>query len=969
MLKSVHKRSLVAPPLLALALSACATIGVPAGDSVASVDPIPVAPATEQTGETAWRHPVYDIPADPAVRYGMLDNSMKYAVMRNDTPEDTASIRFGFDVGFVDEYESELGLAHLVEHMAFNGSTNVPEGEMIRILEREGLQFGPDTNASTSFEETIYKLDLPRNDPALLDTGLMLMRETASELTLAADAIDRERGIILSETRTRNNFQLRRAKDYFEFISPGTRYASRFPGEAASEIIETATAQTVQGLYERYYRPDNATLVVVGDFDPALVEQKIREEFSDWQAPASVLEVTDKGSIDFDRPLSAETFVDPDVPYIVSIDQFSPWVDRPQTVEEFRQVLLFNLGTAILNRRFEKIANSADAPILGGGASSSDFFEIAQQASVTVQGKEGDWRKALQVGEQELRRALVHGFGEGELAEQVANVDLVFRNAASQADARRNNALAERILATEQQEDLFTTPQTRLEIFNRLKPEITVEAVSEAFRDHFRGSGPLIHVSTKEPIAGGEEAILDVFRQSQQLAVAAPEMTEAVSFAYTDFGTPGTVAADSTIEDLGVRTIRFGNNAMLNLKPTDFEEGRMRYHVRIGEGQLGLPKDQAAIPLFMNSMFAQVGLGQHSFDELQQILAGRQVNYGLGIADDHFHVSGTSTMADFPLQMQVSAAYLTDPGYRPEAQARWEGLVPPFTAQLDATPQNVASRDSGRIVASGDPRFGIPPEGDLLAVQLSDVQAVLDPLIARAPVEITVVGSFDEQAVIDAVASTFGALPERRMELEPYPAARQVSFPQDVTPVTLYHAGEPDQALIQAFWPTGDDADYSEEITLNLLARAMRLRLTETIREELGATYSPGIASSMSDIYENYGTIQTSVVVQPEQAEEVFDAIGEIASELRSELISADLLSRARAPYLEQIRNSRRENGYWLSATEAAQLRGERLDRIRDQEDLVRAVTPAQLQAAAQRYLDPDMQLRIRIVHESLGTD
>lgn len=966
---TARSRSFAALPLLALALSACATTTPPNTQNAAPVEPSPLSVTAQPSGETAWGHPIYDVPGDPAVRYGVLDNGMKYAIMRNDTPEDTASIRFGFDVGFIDEYDSERGLAHFIEHMAFNGSTNVPEGEMIKILEREGLQFGPDTNASTSFEETIYKLDLPRNDPALLDTGLMLMRETASELTLAAEAIDRERGIIVSETRTRNNYQLRRAHDYFAFVSPGTKYPERFPGESASETVRTASAETMQGLYERYYRPDNATLVVVGDFDPAVVEQKIVEEFSDWQEPASSLDITEPGTIDFDRPLSADTFIDPDVPYIVSIDRFSPWIDRPQTIAEFRRGLLLSLGTAILNRRFERIAISPDAPILGGGASASDFFELAEQASVTVQGKEGDWRKALQTGEQEWRRAIEHGFGEGELAEQLANFDLAFRNAAAQADARRNNALAEQILATEQDEDLFTTPQTRLELFNRLKSEITAEAVTEVFREHYRGSGPLIHVSAKEPIAGGEEAILDVYRQSQQVAVAAPEAAEAVSFAYTDFGTPGAVVADSTIDDLGVRTIRFDNNVMLNLKQTDFEPGRMRYHVRIGEGQLGLPKEQSAISLFMNSMFAQVGLGEHSYDELQQILAGKQVTYGLGIADDHFHVAGTSTMADFPLQMQVSAAYVTDPGYRPEAQARWDGLVPPFTAQLDSTPQSVASRESGRIAAGGDPRFGIPSEDALLAVELPEVEAAIDPLLAGAPIEITVVGEFDEQEVIDAVAQTFGALPERRIELNEYAAARQVNFPSDPAPVTLYHAGEPDQALIQAYWPTGDDANYEEEVTLSLLARVMQLRLTDKIREELGATYSPGIGAAMSDVYDDYGVIQTSVVIAPDQAASVFEAIGDIAAELRSDPVDADVLSRARMPYLEQIRNSRSENGFWLNAIEAAQLRSDRLDRIRTQEDLVLAVTPEQLQAAAQLYLDQEKQLRITIVHESLKPD
>lgn len=960
------RRAHFALPLLAFGLSACATtapVETRAVDApVAVATAIPVQPS----GATAWGNPVYDIPADPAVRYGVLDNGMKYAILRNDTPEETGSIRLGFDVGWVDEYDSEIGLAHLIEHMAFNGSINVPEGEMIKLLEREGLAFGPDTNASTGFEDTIYKLDLPRNDAELLDTGLMLMRETASNLTLAPDAIDRERGIILSETRTRNNFQIRRFKDYFEFVSPGTKYATRFRADGTSENVERASAETVRGLYERYYRPDNATLVVVGAFDPEMVEREIRERFSDWQKPSSALEVTELGAIALDRPAEAHNFVDPDVQYIVSIDRFAPYVDRPDSVAGFRESLLVNLGTAILNRRIERIANAANAPILGGGASSSDFFELANQASMTIQGREGDWQQALRTGEQEWRRAVQYGFTSAELAEQLANFETRFRNAADQAAARRNNYLAEQILSTERSEDLFTTPQTRLAIFQQLKADLTADAVGAAFREHFAGSEPLIHVSTKEPVAGGEQAILAEYNQSSQIAVSAPQETQVSEFAYTDFGTPGSVVASETIDDLDVRTIRFDNNVLLNLKPTTFEEGKLRYRVRIGEGILGLQPADYAVPLFMNSMFAQVGLGQHSYDELQQILAGRQIAYGLGVASDHFHVSGTSTMRDFPLQMQVSTAYLTDPGYRAEAQARWEGLVPPFVAQLDSTPQSVAGRDAARIAANDDPRFGIPAEDQLLAVTLEQVRQAVDPLLADAPIEITVVGEFDEQQVIDAVAQTFAALPERRSTLQPFDAARQVSFASDLAPVTLYHAGEPDQALIQTYWPTSDDDDYREEITLNLLARVMDLELNEKIREELGATYSPQIGSSMSDVFDDYGTLQTSVIVNPGQADEIFEAVDEIAAELARGPVDQDLLARARTPYLERVRNSRRENSFWLSTLDSAQLRSERLDRIRQQEALIREVTPEQLQAAAARYLDRDKQLRIRIIHQSL---
>ena len=238
------RRALLALPLLALAIS-------PPGHAQETE-----AATRQASATTGWGLPIYDIAPDASVRYGMLPNGLRYAILRNTTPEKAVVIRFGFDVGWVDEEDDELGLAHFIEHMAFNGSTKIPEGEMIKLLEREGLAFGADTNASTGFEETIYKLDLPRNDPALLDTALMLMRETASELTIAPEAVDRERGVIQSETRTRNTYAIRRIKHYLKFIAPQTRYSARFRADGTNENIDSAPAERLKELYARYYRPD-----------------------------------------------------------------------------------------------------------------------------------------------------------------------------------------------------------------------------------------------------------------------------------------------------------------------------------------------------------------------------------------------------------------------------------------------------------------------------------------------------------------------------------------------------------------------------------------------------------------------------------------------------------------------------------------------------------------------------------------
>ena len=259
--------------------------------------PAPVAPEHE------WPFAESDLPVDPEYRFGRLDNGMRYIIRPNGTPAGQGIVQFWVDAGSIAETDEERGYAHFIEHMAFNGSTRVPEGEMVKLLEREGLAFGPDTNASTNFDVTTYRLNLPRNDQALLDTALMLMRETASELTFSPEAVEREKGIVLSERRVRDTYELRNLVDNLGFLYPGARFVDRL-AIGTAESLQAATPERLRALYQRLYRPENTAVIVIGDFDADAVEAAIVEHFAGWQAQP-VVSAVGAGPIDFDR--SGET--------------------------------------------------------------------------------------------------------------------------------------------------------------------------------------------------------------------------------------------------------------------------------------------------------------------------------------------------------------------------------------------------------------------------------------------------------------------------------------------------------------------------------------------------------------------------------------------------------------------------------------------------------------------------------------
>ena len=926
-----------------------------------SVVTVPAALLAAPPATDGWGVATSDVPADPAVRMGTLANGMKYAVMRNATPKGAASVRLHFDFGSIGEGDKERGLAHFIEHMAFNGTTNVAEGEMVKILERQGLKFGPDTNAQTGFDSTMYLLDLPEADAARIDTALFLMREVASELKVDPAAVDRERGVILGERRSRDSFQLNQIIDQLGFQVPGTPYPNRLP-IGTEEVLKTASADTMRALYRRYYRPENATLVFVGDVDPAAIEAQIKAKFADWKAVGPAGAPLPRGSVDLKRAAAVDTFVDPAVATTVNLTIMRPWEDPADTSAERQRALVESIGNAIFSRRLTKLVNAPGSPLLVAVAGTAGWDEAALTSSVTVAAKDGAWSDALSVAEQELRRALEHGFTQAELKRQLIENMTAVRTAAEQAGTRTSGALAGGIVGTIDEQRFVTTPAWRLAFFNQVAPAITLDRVNAEFRRQWQGSAPLIHVSDKQAI--NTAALTAAFAASAKVAVAKPDEESALAFAYDSFGAPGKVVEDKRIDDLGIRTVRFANNVRLNIKKTDFEAGRVRFSVRMAGGQLALPKDKPGLNAMLSILSTVSATSKHSLEDIKQVLAGKVVSAGTQVGADAFIAGGATTPADLALQMKLSAAYLTDPGFRPEAAGQWVNAVPVIDKQLDAQPQSVFQTRLPAILAGNDWRFGVPKAATLAQRNFDEARTTLTPLLGSAPIEIGLVGDIDEAAAIAAVAQSFGALPQRAAISPAYAEARKASFRQDRSLIQLNHSGPAEQALVATFWPTDDDADYRREVSMSLLGSVLDLMLTESVREQLGASYGVSVSSDMSNVYTGFGSLSASTVIAPDKADEVEKVIADAAKSLRDTPVSADLLARARNPALESITKTMRENGYWLGYVAEAQGRADRLDRIRQRKAFYQAITPADLQKLARTYLTDKAMQRVRIVSD-----
>ena len=900
-----------------------------------------------------WPQAVSDVAADPDIRFGALPNGMRYAIRRQTTPPGQAALRLRFDAGSLMETDAQQGLAHFLEHMAFNGSKAVPEGEMVKILERLGLAFGADTNAQTNFEETVYKLDLPRTDDETIDTSLMLLRETAGELTIDQGAVDRERGVVLSEERSRDTPSYRVYKGRLEYLLRGQRPPTRLPiGQV--EVLKTAPAGQIQAFYRQYYRPERAVLVAVGDFDVDAMETKIRTRFSTWTATGPAGAEPDLGEVTKRKP-EAKLVVETGAPPSLQL----AWVGKPQTapdtIAKRKRDLIKGLGFAVLNRRFSSIGRSAEPPFLGAGAFEGDEYDAAHVAMITVNVQQDRWREALEAVEREQRRIVQYGVRQDELDREVEELRAGLRAAAAGAATRRPAALANEIVGSLSDDEVVTNPAQDLAFFEEAVKDLKAEQVSAAVKAGFDGDGPLVFMTSPKPIAGGEASVLAALETSRKVAVLPPTAPTQVVWPYETFGTPGKSVDEKEIPDLDAVFVRFENGVRLTVKPTRFRDDEVLVRVNVGEGLQDLSRDRQSAS-WATSAFVEGGVAKISAEDMERVLASKVYGARFSIGDDAFVLSGSTRPDSLDTQLQVLAAYVSEPGWRQEAFQRVRTAAATIHDQYESTDSGVLSRDLPGLLHGGDRRWTFPSRAEIRDAKPEDLKGQIAGALADGPIEIVVVGDTTVEKATDAVARTFGALPARPEAIKPAEAQRIVPFPDPVKePVLRTHKGRKDQAIGYVAWRTNDFyADPQRARNNAVMGEVLGLRLIDELREAQGATYSPSVSYNHSYTWPGWGYVSASVEVPPEKLPGFFADVRKIAADLAAKEVSADELARAKTPRIDRIEKARKTNEYWLSELSGAQADPRRLDAIRALIPGTERVTAGDVKDSAQRVLADD---------------
>ena len=923
--------------------------------SVATAAPPAAAPVVSQAT-------VSDLKPDPAIRFGVLPSGMRYQIVHNATPPNNASLRLRIGAGSMYETEDQRGLAHFVEHMAFNGSRNVPEGEFVKRLERHGLKFGPDTNAFTSYDQTVYMLELPQTDPETVDTALFLLRETAGELTFAPEAVERERGVVLAEERGRASPNLRSYEDETRFLLGNDILAERFP-IGLPDILRNAPRARLLAFYEAYYRPERATLVAVGDFDVDEMEAKIRSRFGDWSGRAGAGADLPPPAI-AGRSAEAHVYAEPGLPERVSLLFVGPPDLRPDSkaVRADREQDYF--GLRVLTHRLERLAAEPDAPFAFGGAQREQRSDRAEIVRIDALAKPGKARETLAVLEQERRRLIESGISQSEFDREIASSRSWLTAQASGAATRPSPDLAMWLVNAVNEKDVPQSPVQNLADFEAMVPALTTAQITETAK-RLLGRPPLVYMTGPAAFEGGETALLAAYQDAARRPLPGAAVRAAAKWPYATFGTPRGIAERQTLAALGATAIRFSNGVRLTVKPTDFRKDEVLINVRFGNGRLDVPPAHP-LPAFMLQFgsYSLGGLGKISTEDMQEALAGKVYQDQFWIGDDAFMLNGRTRPADLPTQLQVLAAYVTDPALRSSAWDRLRSMSGTIHDQLASTPAGVFQREADYRLHGADPRWSFPTREEIAGADLGEAKALVASTLQRGPIEIVVVGDVTVEEALKQVGATFGALPQRQASAVSN-AALRVTFPGTGL-VRATHKGRADQGFAFVAWPTTDlYSDRKTSRTLNLLSQVLQLRLIDEVREKQGQTYSPAGFHQASETFPGYGFMAALVEAPPEKLQRFRDDVARIATSLRDTRIGDDELLRARKPLIENLTRGRAQNAFWLKALAGVQTRSEVREAIEHELADYQEISPLDLQRAAQRYLVDTAAWKMEIVPEA----
>jgi zinc protease len=940
-------RALLLFPLLLSA--ACVTTPAPAPAPAPTQAPAPGIPE----GSWGGLDPAAPLPVDTALIQGELDNGLRYFIRPNARPEDRAELRLVVNVGSLQEDDDQRGLAHFVEHMAFNGTEHFAGTELVQYLESVGMRFGPHVNAYTSFDETVYMLTVPTDDVEQLDKALLILRDWAGGLRFDGEEIDKERGVVVEEWRLGRGAGARVRDQQTPVLYRGSRYAERkVIGEL--EVLRDAPHEALRRFYRDWYRPELMAVVAVGDFEPQWVETEIRRRFSDLKNPTPR-----RPRLDYPVPGHEETLfsivTDPELTRtMVSVHTKIDY--RPdETVADFRRAMVRSMYHSLLNNRLAELSQEADPPFLFAFASTNTLGRTRGVAVRTAVVPSGGALRGLEVTLREVERAERFGFTAGELERLKKDMLRSYEQAWQERDKEDSSLFADELVRHFLEQEAIPGIAEEKAMAEALIPRITVEEVNRAAEAwKVEGNRVLVVVAPEDEAVPPptEEELLAVFDgvAKAPLEPYRDEVLEGPLLA--KMPTPGAVVEERLLAEVGVTEWRLDNGVRVVLKPTDFQNDEVSFTAYSPGGTSLVPDEAFLSARFATQILGASGVGRFDAVQLEKAMAGKFAWASPSLGELEEGISGGAAPSDLETLFQLIYLHFLEPRADEDAFASFLSKATNALENRERNPSAAFSDALTGVLYQHHPRRQPMTTEALARVDREEALAIYRDRFADAgDFTFVFVGNFTPEGLRPLVERYLGSLPSTGREEN----WRDIGLrrPEGVERVEVRSGVEPRTRIVLTF---GADSPWSRaaSLDLSLLTDVLQGRLRDQLREEQGAVYGVSVGGRLEPRPRETYQVVISFACDPEKADGlVADVFREIEA-LRAGEVPARYLANAKEAALQEREVGLKENSFWLSALETYYTFGFDPRDLLTADQRIRAVTDERIQQAAQRYLTPE---------------
>lgn len=905
------------------------------------------------------------LPRDPAVRIGRLDNGLTYYIRQNGRPAQRVSLRLAVNVGSLQEADDQRGLAHFLEHMAFNGTDNFKPGELVAFLESIGARFGPHVNASTSFDETIYMLDVPTDRPGYVDRGLLALRDFAAGVQLLPAEVDRERGVVLEEWRGRLGASSRITDQQLPLIFRGSRYADRLP-IGTPEIIQTAPRDRIAAFYREHYRPDQMAVVVVGDLTPDAAESMIRARFSGIQA-----RTTPVASLNRTVPGHAEPLVS-----VVTDPEAQSWTvtlgikGRPaeqRTVGDYRASLVRQMLEQMINPRLRELSQRPNAPFLGAQAGIDTIGRSLQLFDLSAAVPEQGQVAGLEALVTEARRVQRHGFTEAELDRARRELLAVYERAYNERATSESASYAREYVSN----FLEGEPMPGIAFEYRLAmthvPTITVAEVVAAATALLSAENRVILAVAPQKAgqpAATREALLAAVTRAEAADVGPWRDETAGRTLVSTPPTAGRVTGQRTLPAIGVTVLTLSNGAEVWLKPTDFKADQVLFGAQALGGTSLADEGEYFSADLSSALVSLGGLGGFSPVDLGKMLAGRIASATPQLGTYTHEVGGASTPRDLEVALQLNYLAFTAPNLTPEAFDLLKRRLGAVLENQAQNPRAVFGERVSLINQSQHYSARMLSVADLPRLNLDTMQAYYRARYGNAAdFTFFLVGAFDTATVTPLIERWIGGLPSTGTRTARF-RDMGVRFPATAVREQVRKGREPaSQTVISLFADPGQNE--FEVHRLRAATSVLSLRLRELLREQLGGTYGVSVGFESAVPLTGYGSVVVQFGSAPDRVDSLTRAVFDEIARLTREGPSAEDVAKVKEMEKRDLETNARQNAYWMGSLQTVLLYGWDPDSIARRPQRTEQLTPAVVHEMFRKYFTTDRVTVVSLMPEA----